>query len=263
MADVRKEDLKKEIIKILQTPKLKKISTKKIIQKLEEVFGTDLTKKKKILHKLIMDHVNGKVSEESESESSEESEEDKKPAKRKKRKYSYDETSSDSDEDTMIYIKRRVSTELVSMAELDEPMRPPKRYAPELDSSDEEDGSADSESEEEKKKPAAKKGKKKKGLDVKDSDRGKKKAGAGGRGKGGGYTRACKLSPALAELMGQEQMPRHEVVKRVWAIVKEKNLYDPNNKQFAICDDALYKVIGTQRFRTFGMMKYLKAHFLD
>ncbi|CAG4973382.1 unnamed protein product [Colias eurytheme] len=257
MADVSKEDLKKEIIKILQTPKLKKISTKKVIQKLEKVFGTDLTEKKKILYKLIMNHVNGEESEESESEGSEESEEDKKPAKRKKRKYSYDETSSDSDEDTMIYIKRRVSTELVSMAELDEPMRPPKRYAPELDSSDEEDGSADSESEEEKKKPAAKKGKKKKGSDV------KKKAAAGGRGKGGGYTRACKLSPALAELMGQEQMPRHEVVKRVWAIVKEKNLYDPNNKQFAICDDALFKVIGTKRFRTFGMMKYLKAHFLD
>lgn len=86
---------------------------------------------------------------------------------------------------------------------------------------------------------------------------------AGGRGKGGGYTRAYKLSPALAELMGQEEMPRHEVVKRVWTIIKEKNLYDPNNKQFAICDDALYKVIGTKRFRTFGMMKYLKTHFLD
>ncbi|CAG9569113.1 unnamed protein product [Danaus chrysippus] len=99
------------------------------------------------------------------------------------------------------------------------------------DSSDEDDdASGDSESEEENK-PAPKKG--------------------------------YKLSPALSELMGETEMPRHEVVKRVWTIIKEKNLYDPNNKQFAICDDALYKVIGTKRFRTFGMMKYLKTHFLD
>lgn len=62
--------------------------------------------------------------------------------------------------------------------------------------------------------------------------------------------------------MGAEEMPRHAVVKRIWAIVKEKQLYDPNNKQFAICDDALYKVIGKQRFRVFGMMKYLKTHFI-
>lgn len=38
---------------------------------------------------------------------------------------------------------------------------------------------------------------------------------------------------------------------------------DPKNKQFAICDDELFKVIGVKRFRTFGMMKYLKNHFVD
>ncbi|KAL0861154.1 hypothetical protein ABMA27_009647 [Loxostege sticticalis] len=118
---------------------------------------------------------------------------------------------------------------------------------------EEDDDSNDSEYEEKKPKPK------------KQPAKGKKAAGAkgGGRGKGGGYTRAYKLSPALAELMGADEMPRHEVVKRMWAIIKEKELYDPNNKQFAICDDALYKVIGTKRFRTFGMMKYLKSHFLD
>jgi chromatin remodeling complex protein RSC6 len=42
--------------------------------------------------------------------------------------------------------------------------------------------------------------------------------------------------------MGQEEMARHEVVKKVWAIIKEKNLYDPKNKQFAICDEQLHKV---------------------
>lgn len=84
--------------------------------------------------------------------------------------------------------------------------------------------------------------------------------GASGK-KGTGFTRACKLSPQLAELMGAESLPRHEVVKKMWEIIKTRNLYDPKNKQFAICDDEVYKVIGVKRFRTFGMLKYLKEHF--
>ncbi|XP_026754053.1 uncharacterized protein LOC113514229 isoform X1 [Galleria mellonella] len=99
--------------------------------------------------------------------------------------------------------------------------------------------------------------------DDEDEKKDNKKGGRRRKGKGSGYTRAYKLSPALAALMDAEEMPRHEVVKRVWAIIKEKKLYDPNNRQFAICDDALYKVIGTKRFRIFGMMKYLKTHFID
>ena len=39
-------------------------------------------------------------------------------------------------------------------------------------------------------------------------------------------------------------MPRHEAVKQIWAIIKERNLYDPKNKQFAICDDELHKIFG-------------------
>lgn len=88
-------------------------------------------------------------------------------------------------------------------------------------------------------------------------------AGGGGTGKGNGYTRPLKLSPALAELMGCESLPRHEVVKKMWEIIKGRNLYDPKNKQFAICDDDVFKVIGVKRFRTFGMLKYLKDHFIQ
>lgn len=45
------------------------------------------------------------------------------------------------------------------------------------------------------------------------------------RGGGGGYTRPIKLSAELAAVVGEESMPRHEVVKRIWAIIKERNLY--------------------------------------
>lgn len=142
----------------------------------------------------------------------------------------------------------------------------------------------------------AKKGKKKGSDSDSDEDWGKnKKAQGGGGGKKGGgagkggYTRAITLSPELAAVVGAEQMARHEVVKKIWSIIKERDLYvsislycrmrcircvtfyltmnnvlqDPKNKQFAICDDELLTVIGVKRFRTFGMMKYLKNHFVD
>uniref|UniRef100_A0A0C9QAT4 Spp27_0 protein n=1 Tax=Fopius arisanus TaxID=64838 RepID=A0A0C9QAT4_9HYME len=113
-----------------------------------------------------------------------------------------------------------------------------------------------------------KKGKKKGSDSDSDEDWGKSKKATGGAKKGGGkgkggYTRAITLSPELAAVVGADQMARHEVVKKVWSIIKERNLYDPKNKQFAICDEELMKVIGVKRFRTFGMMKYLKNHFVD
>lgn len=79
---------------------------------------------------------------------------------------------------------------------------------------------------------------------------------------GTGFTRPYQLSPQLAAVVGSDCLPRHEVVKRVWAIINERNLYDPKNKQFAICDSQLQTVMGVKRFRTFAMLKYLKTHFL-
>lgn len=100
-----------------------------------------------------------------------------------------------------------------------------------------------------------------------DEDWGKKKKAAkkaaGGPRKQSAFTKSFRLSPELADVVGAEVMPRHEVVKKLWAVIKERNLQDPKQKQFAICDDQLLKVFGIKRFRTFGMMKYLKDHFVE
>merc|ERR1711872_761211 len=110
--------------------------------------------------------------------------------------------------------------------------------------------------------------KKRKAADDDDSDEDweKKKKKSGGGRKGGGksaFTKSFKLSAELADVVGADVMPRHEVVKKLWAVIKERELQDPKNKQFAICDDQLLKVFGLKRFRTFGMMKHLKDHFLE
>ena len=83
---------------------------------------------------------------------------------------------------------------------------------------------------------AGKKGKKGKGSDSdSDSDWGKSKKASGGGGgakkgggKGSGYTKAYTLSSELSALVGAKQMARHEVVKKVWSIIKERNLYVRN-----------------------------------
>ena len=75
-----------------------------------------------------------------------------------------------------------------------------------------------------------------------------------------GFTKDLQLSTELADIVGTNKAPRHEVVKQLWAYIKENNLQDPENKQFAICDDKLKKVIGEKKFKCFGMAKYLKDH---
>jgi len=118
------------------------------------------------------------------------------------------------------------------------------------------------------KKPAKAKpkAKKRKAADSDSDDdwqKAKKKKKPAGPRKQGAFTKSFKLSPELAEVVGKDVMPRHEVIKKMWAVIKERKLQDPSQKQFAICDDQLMKVIGVKRFKTFGMMKYLKEHFLE
>lgn len=138
--------------------------------------------------------------------------------------------------------------------ESEEDEKPPQRAAAaapkKRKQASSDDDSDDSSSRKKKKKTAPKKAK---------STGGAAKA----KGKGNGFTRPYKLSADLAAVVGADELPRHEVVKKVWAIIKSRNLYDPKNKQFAICDAELQKVMGVKRFRTFGMLKYLKNHFID
>lgn len=259
MAEVSKETLRKEIAALLKGADLSKTSSKKVRQELEKKLDTDLDDRKKEIDTLVMDAIkkakatkkNGKgdsddegnddaeVDEEEDEDEDEEEEEVVKPAKKaaavvKRKKADTSDESAGSDDDD---------------GDKDDGDYSPKKGAPSK-----------------KKAPANKRGRKKKDDSDSDEDwKGAKKGKKGGGAKraGSGYTKSITLSPELASLMGSESLPRHEVVKKMWAIIKERNLYDPTNKQYAICDDDLMKVIGVKRFRTFGMMKFLKNHFIS
>ncbi|XP_055679505.1 uncharacterized protein LOC129787770 [Lutzomyia longipalpis] len=240
---VSREKLKTEINAILKDADLSVMSAKKVRQILEEKLSCNLSARKKEVDELVMDYVNSK-DEGSESDDAEESEEEKPkraPGKRPPptKKPAPKRKGGDSDE-----------SESGGEAGSDDDYKPQKKG-----------------------RGAPKGGKRKKTASESDSDedwkapKKPKKAGAGAgtgkKGKGTGFTRAYTLSPELAALMGAESLPRHEVVKKIWAMIKERNLYDPKNKQYAICDSDLQKVMGVKRFRTFGMLKYLREHFIN
>ncbi|KAF0312855.1 Upstream activation factor subunit spp27 [Amphibalanus amphitrite] len=225
MASITKEELRAEIVAQLDDADLASVSAKKVRQALEKKFDEDLTDRKKEIDDLINEVLAEKNSGGEEEE--EEEEEEEKPAPKK------------------------------------------RKAAPKKDASDSEGEPSDDDDDEEyapkKKRGAPKKRAKKSDSDEEDwraSKKAPKKAGGAKKG-GTGYTKKCKLSEPLAKLMGEDRMARHEVIKKMWALIKENNMYDPKNKQYAICDDAMLSVIGVKRFRTFGMMKYLKDHFTN
>merc|ERR1712080_44775 len=81
--------------------------------------------------------------------------------------------------------------------------------------------------------------------------------------KGSGLTKPMKLSTELSAIVGtkkEERLSRPEVVKKLWAYIKEKNLQDADNKQFFTPDKTMQPVFGKDKVRAFGMAKYLKGH---
>ncbi|XP_053695454.1 uncharacterized protein LOC128742976 [Sabethes cyaneus] len=250
MAEPSKDELRKEIAVILKDANLEETAAKKVRLQLEANLNCDLSTRKKEVDDLVMEYVNAQdeSGEEEEEEDDEEEEEEekpvkkveKKPAGRPKKKKSEDEDEDDDDSDDNAGKKKGKRGAPAKRG----PAKKKKRGS---DSDEDSDGSGESDDD-------YKPNKVPKGAAKKGPTTGRKSTG---------FTRPYTLSPELAAICGADSLPRHEVVKKVWAIIKERNLYDPKNKQFAICDSELQKVIGVKRFRTFGMLKYLKPHFLN
>ena len=67
------------------------------------------------------------------------------------------------------------------------------------------------------------------------------------------FNRPVQLSPALATLLGEEQLSRPQVVKKIWEYIKSRNLQDPKDKRFILCDEGLYGIFKAKRVSSFGM----------
>ena len=88
--------------------------------------------------------------------------------------------------------------------------------------------------------------------------------------KSGGSTGGRKVNPALMQplqpskelgaVVGNDPLPRPQVVKKVWDYIKSNNLQNPENRREILADDRLGKVFGKDRVTMFEMNKHLARH---
>ncbi|XP_044488343.1 upstream activation factor subunit UAF30-like [Mangifera indica] len=78
--------------------------------------------------------------------------------------------------------------------------------------------------------------------------------------KRGGFTKLCSLSPKLQTLVGESELARTEVVKKVWGCIKDNQLQDPKNKQNILCDESLLALFHVSSINMFQMNKALSKH---
>ena len=70
------------------------------------------------------------------------------------------------------------------------------------------------------------------------------------------------LTPSveLAKVVGNNPLPRTEVVKKLWAYIKSNNLQDANNKRMINADDTLKAIFGKNQVNMFEMTKIVSTH---
>ena len=75
-------------------------------------------------------------------------------------------------------------------------------------------------------------------------------------------TKPYILSEPLAELLGQRELPRTQVVKGVWEYIKAHDLQNPDDRREILCDDKMRKVFG-KTVTMFSMNKVLVNHLFS
>lgn len=105
-------------------------------------------------------------------------------------------------------------------------------------------------------KKSAKKVKPEDDSDVDDAEGGEKKP----RKAGGGFQKPFNLSYSLADLCGEPQLSRPQVVKKLWKHIKGNDLQDPNDKRQILCDDKMQAVFKQAKVDMFQMNKLVGNH---
>ena len=78
--------------------------------------------------------------------------------------------------------------------------------------------------------------------------------------KTGGIHAPVQPSPELGAIVGNDKLPRSQVISKVWDHIKKNNLQNPANKREILADDKLKKVFGTDKVTMFEMNKHIAKH---
>ena len=83
----------------------------------------------------------------------------------------------------------------------------------------------------------------------------------GKRQPGPGFMKPVQPDAKLAEIIGNEPVPRTEITRKLWDYIRGHNLQDPENKTFIKADDKLREVFGGKdRVGMFEMTKLVFGH---
>jgi upstream activation factor subunit UAF30 len=89
---------------------------------------------------------------------------------------------------------------------------------------------------------------------------GAKKAATKQTKAGTGIHAPVQPSKELGAVVGDDKLPRSEVISKVWDYIKSHKLQNPENKREILADDKLKKVFGKDKVTMFEMNKYISAH---
>ena len=78
--------------------------------------------------------------------------------------------------------------------------------------------------------------------------------------KTGGIHAPVQPSAELGAIVGNDKLPRSQVISKVWDYIKSNNLQNPENKREIVADDKLKKIFGKDKCSMFEMNKHLAAH---
>ena len=78
--------------------------------------------------------------------------------------------------------------------------------------------------------------------------------------KTGGIHAPVQPSAELGAVVGNEKLPRSQVISKVWDYIKSNNLQNPENKREILADEKLKKVFGKDKVTMFEMTKLLQQH---
>jgi len=76
----------------------------------------------------------------------------------------------------------------------------------------------------------------------------------------GGIHARVRPSHELGAIVGNDKLPRSQVISKVWDYIKSNNLQNPANKREILADDKLKKVFGKDKVTMFEMNKHIANH---
>ena len=78
--------------------------------------------------------------------------------------------------------------------------------------------------------------------------------------KTGGIHAPVQPSAELGAVVGNEKLPRSQVISKVWDYIKKNDLQDAKDRRNIKADDKLAKVFGKKEASMFELNKHLSKH---